>query len=302
MLVNDRLMEGELRIGGRRRSFTVRLPRDRPAGGEVPLVLALHGRGGTGQAMRRTTTLDARADDWGVAIAYPDGYRRTWADARRTTNPGIEAGHDVEFLRALIDWSAAQHGTARDRTIVAGMSAGAFMGHRLAVEASDQVAVLGAVAGAMPDAVRELKPSHAVSVLLINGTEDKLVPLGGRRYSRRRFNGRQRTLELLSQQDTAQYWQTMNRCGPDPGPATTTPAGPDRPEGLAVSRQSFTGGIGGTQVSTWTVHGGGHSWPGGTPPKFHLLPIGPIAQSFDAADEICRFALPLLGPASTRRL
>jgi polyhydroxybutyrate depolymerase len=52
-------------------------------------------------------------------------------------------------------------------------------------------------------------------------------------------------------------------------------------------------------VVTWTVLGGGHTWPGSAPaPEWAEV----TTQEFDAAEEICRFAAPLLAPAATRRL
>ena len=55
----------------------------------------------------------------------------------------------------------------------------------------------------------------------------------------------------------------------------------------------------GTRVSAWTVFGGGHTWPGGKPFP-GVAETGPA--EFDAAEEICRFAGPLLAPAHSRRL
>jgi polyhydroxybutyrate depolymerase len=47
------------------------------------------------------------------------------------------------------------------------------------------------------------------------------------------------------------------------------------------------------------VFDGGHSWPGATPaPEW----TEPTTQEFDAAEEICRFAKPLLIPAVARRM
>jgi polyhydroxybutyrate depolymerase len=48
---------------------------------------------------------------------------------------------DVALLRAIIGWSAQRHGISPGHTAVAGMSNGAFMAHRMALEVSDQVAV-----------------------------------------------------------------------------------------------------------------------------------------------------------------
>jgi poly(3-hydroxybutyrate) depolymerase len=60
-----------------------------------------------------------------------------------------------------------------------------------------------------------------------------------------------------------------------------------------------TGGAAGTQVVSWTVIGGGHTWPGSEPyPGLEQA----TSREFDAAAEICRFAQPLLAPAAARRL
>jgi polyhydroxybutyrate depolymerase len=60
-----------------------------------------------------------------------------------------------------------------------------------------------------------------------------------------------------------------------------------------------TGGVGGTQVVAWTVFGAGHTWSGSAPvPGYEEM----TTQEFDAADEICRFAQPLLVSADDRRL
>jgi hypothetical protein len=52
-------VQGEVRIGGRQRTFALRLPGDRATDGPTPLV-ALHGRGGTGRAMRHMTASTPR--------------------------------------------------------------------------------------------------------------------------------------------------------------------------------------------------------------------------------------------------
>ncbi len=274
---------GALTVGGRRRTFSLRLPRRAPAG-PVPLLIALHGndpRLGTGQVMRQWTTFDKQADAFGLAIAYPDGVGGCWADGRGVTTADEAGVDDVGFLRAVIDWSAERHGTAPDRTVVAGVSNGAFMAHRMALAASDRVAVLAAVAGGLPAALRDAEPTHAVSAMLIHGTADRLSPIEGG-YSRHRGpNGepRGRTLSLA---ESAARWRAIDGCAP----------GPER-SGLTISE----GGVGGTRVAAWTVVGGGHSWPG-TPPVDWAEPT---TQEFDAAEEICRFAMPLAIPAAGRR-
>lgn len=282
------LVAGELRVGGRERSFTIRLPRAAPDDRQVPLALVLHGNhpDAGGWIMREWTTFDKQADTWGLAIAYPDGYGGCWADGRGVTTADEAGVDDVAFLRAIIDWSADRYGTSPDRIVAAGASNGAFMAHRLALEASAQVKVLAAVAGGLPAALRDLQPTHAVSAMLIHGAADKISPIDGG-YSRRRGPGGELRGRTLSLQETAGRWRAIDRCPPGPGQTYTTEFS---------SRTTAEGGVGGTRVVAWTVYGGGHTWPG-APSRGE-----PTTQEFDAAEEICRFAAPLLASPDTRRL
>jgi polyhydroxybutyrate depolymerase len=291
-MVSD-LVAGELTIGGRERSFTIRLPHATPNDRQVPLALVLHGNhpSTSGQMMREWTTFDRQADTWGWAIAYPDGYQGSWADGRGVTRADEAGVDDVTFLRTIIDWSAERHGTVPDRAVVAGISNGAFMAHRLATEVGAQVAVLAAIAGGLPAALSERPRTHAVSAMLIHGTADQVVSINGG-YSRHRGPNGELRGRTLSLKETAEHWRTVNRCPPGPGQTHTTELS---------SRTTWEGGVAGTQVVTWTIFGGGHTWPGmPTPPEW----TEPTTKEFDAAEEICRFAHPLLAEAAgdTRRL
>ena len=266
-----------LTVDGRERRFTFRLPT--AASGDMPLLLALHGNhpDATGQIMREWTSFDQQADAWGFAIAYPDGVGGCWADGRGVTTADEAGVDDVVFLRAIIHWSAQRYGTAADRAVVAGLSNGAFMAHRMGIDAADQVAVIAAVAGGLPASLADVTPTHAVSAMLIHGTDDTMSPIGGGFSRHRGPNGelRGRTLSLA---ETAEFWRGTDRCPPGPDDERSTEFS---------SRHTAAGGVGGTQVVSWTVFGGGHAWPAG---------------EFDAAEEICRFAKPLLTPAAARRL
>ena len=161
----------ELTAGGRPRRFALTLPRT-GSGGGIPLVIVLHGNhpDANGPMMRDWTSFDEQADAFGFAVAYPDGIGGCWADGRGVTTADEAGVDDVAFLRALIDTVAGRHGTHPDRTVVAGVSNGAFMAHRIALEASEKVAVFAAVAGGLPASLRDARPAHAVSAMLIHGT------------------------------------------------------------------------------------------------------------------------------------
>jgi polyhydroxybutyrate depolymerase len=239
--------------------------------------------------MRDWTTFDEQADAFGFAVAYPDGVGGCWADGRGVTTADEAGVDDVAFLRALVGTSAERYGTHPDRAVVAGVSNGAFMAHRMAIEASDQVAVFGAVAGGLPARLRDARPAHAVSAMLIHGTADRVSPIEGG-YSRHRGPRGELRGRTLSLDETAGFWRAADRCPPGPGDTRTT--------GFS-SRTTAAAGVGGTRVAAWTVFGGGHTWPGGKP----LPGVAEASPAeFDAAEEICRFAEPLLAPAQIRRL
>src|SRR5579863_8032381 len=79
--------EHALTIDGYKRTYRVFIP-DR-IGKPLPVVLAFHGGGGSGQQMERYTRFDALAEKEGFIVVYPDGYEGNWND-----------GRGVSFMRA----------------------------------------------------------------------------------------------------------------------------------------------------------------------------------------------------------
>ncbi|MGF6887714.1 polyhydroxybutyrate depolymerase [Nocardia sp. GAS34] len=290
------LKTGELTVDGRARTFSVRPPRHSGA----PLIVALHGNMSgmpqrppvAGPLMDSWMRFSEFADAYGVAVVYPDGHEGCWADGRGVTVADADGVDDIAFLRALIDWCAAQYGTEREQTVAAGISNGAFMAHLVGHELSELVPVVAAVAGGLPVALRGHEPTHAVSALLINGTADEAVPITGG-FSRHRGPDGELRGQTLGLAETAAHWRSIDRCAGE-GTTITT-------EGS--SRHTVEGGVGGARVADWTVFGGGHTWPGKpTPPEWEDGPNTHTSTDFDAAQEILRFAQPLLSPAAARKL
>lgn len=287
------LIPGDLTHDGRPRSFHLRPPREPGS----PLIVALHGNmgpdtAGGGLLMHDWTRFADHAEDWGVGVVYPDGCYGSWADGRGVTAAEENGVDDVGFLRSLIDWCAQMHGTAADRTLVAGISNGAFMSHRLALECSERVAVFAAVAGALPADLTAARPTHAVSAMLINGDADPLVPLAGGHSRHRGPNGEARG-RILGAAATADHWARLDRCTGDR--TTVTTAG--------SRRVTAAHGIADTAVTAWTVFGGGHTWPGvAVPEEWAGTPGAASTLEFDATVEIHHFARPLLRPAARRLL
>ena len=91
--------------GGLRRSYRIHIPPSFDRTKPTPLVLALHGGGGSGWHMERLTLggFNTLSDKEGFIVVYPDGIERHWNDGRlkvkyRTHKEKID---DVGFLSAL---------------------------------------------------------------------------------------------------------------------------------------------------------------------------------------------------------
>lgn len=291
---------GVLEIEGRERTYTCHVPA-LPTIEPRPLLIALHGRNLTVKEFRGITHLDAVADRHGVILVYPEGYRRSWNDGRGSTPAEREGVDDVAFIRTLIDYLVQTMGIDPARVGVAGLSNGGVMCHRLGLELSDRIAGIAAVAGLLPESLAGVMPDHAVSVLLIQGDRDAAMPIsGGRARARARpllFLGGVRTTArpVLSLNATVARWCAIDDCIQEirGDPLLASDKDPTH-----VERVRYSGGRGGTEVECWTVHGGGHTWPGGP----RLPGLGRTSTRFDAGDEICRFLADHWCAPAARRL
>ena len=78
------LRSGTLEWQGRLRTFLWRRGRT-AADGPAPLLVVLHGSGGSGAEMAAVSGFDTLASRDGFVVAFPDDVARTWADGRGAT-------------------------------------------------------------------------------------------------------------------------------------------------------------------------------------------------------------------------
>lgn len=173
---------------GIKHGFIVDLPAEPE---NSPLVLMLHGYGGTAESFRLTAGFEQDANPLGYTVVYVTGAADP-ADKTSSTgwNSGIGAtgNDDTGFLVALTEALRKLYPIDPDRVYAIGFSNGAFMAHRLALEAGNTFAAVVSVAGAMPESMWKNRPeSCAVSVFQITGEKDDVIPKnsdGSAKYSR----------------------------------------------------------------------------------------------------------------------
>jgi polyhydroxybutyrate depolymerase len=271
-----------LELGSITRSYVLYLPERAPRGRPLPLLVALHGGGGTAEQMGRFSRFNAIAAREGFAVAYPEGLWRRWNDGRVFRGRTETDADDVGFIRAMVDDIGRRVSLDRRRIFAAGISNGGFMSFRLACEAADLFAAVAPVTATMPAELgEECRPSAPVSVLVINGTADAMVPYDGghvRALFRRRG-------AIWSTERTLAFWARHNRC--DEQPAVRALPNRRRDDGSHVIEADYRG-CERARLRLLRVEGGGHTWPGGS----QYLPeswIGPTNRDIDASRVIWAF-------------
>ncbi|WP_328475227.1 polyhydroxybutyrate depolymerase [Actinoplanes sp. NBC_00393] len=216
-------------VGGKQRSFLLHAPPGYTGDKPVPLVVGLHFFPGSGAALRDMIEMDAKADENGFLVAYPDGVAGGF-------NALICCGaeDDVAFLKALTDRLIADWRVDPDRVYATGISNGADMSFRAAVEATGVFAAIGAVSGGLGGPKIQdagFAPQKPVSVVTIIGKLDQYYDV---------FQAGLTT------------WRDRLKCEP----VKTPPVGKK-----GVERSSATCADG-SDLDVYVVTDMGHSWPG----------------------------------------
>ncbi len=212
-------------------------PRRFLSSGEIPLVIVLHGSGGTGPGMERRTRFSEIADSVGFAVAYPESHRN--AEHRRLWGTRESAASDVAMLHALVDSVAARVHIDRKRVYLAGFSNGGGMTYRAARALPNLFAAIAVVAGTLDgeSTLGEVRPTPLIAV---HGMQDHTVPFDG--------EGRRPSAPAA-----VRAWAERNRCVLSPV-VDTIPS-------INFIRTAYIACPNSADVVLYAAENGGHGWP-----------------------------------------
>lgn len=272
---------------GAKRTYRLVVPERLTPGVKPPLLLILHGGGGTGRGIERLvgTSINALANRDGWLVAYPDAWHHHWNDGRDDTTSESHRKHvdDVGFIGRLIDRLVADRNADPGRVFVAGISNGGMMACRLACEASDRIAAIGVVASSFPKRLVETcRPARPVSAIFLCGTADPLVPYeGGFVKAGRKTRG-----EVIGVREGVRLLAGLAGCTKRPGAEPLPDL--DLEDGCRATRETWDPGPDGARVVLYEIAGGGHTWPGGRAylPKFL---VGPVCRDLDGSAVLWEF-------------
>ncbi|HMJ09862.1 MAG TPA: PHB depolymerase family esterase [Polyangiaceae bacterium] len=265
---------GSLTVGSVQRTFRVHVPPGYRKGQPAPVVLMLHGGGGSGEQLQmQSARMDPIADREGFITVYPDGTGalRTWNAGQCCGRAVADGVDDVGFIAALLDHLEGELCTDKRRVFATGMSNGGMLTHRLACELSDRIAAFAPVAGTLGSSCQAARP---VPVLHIHGTSDGHVPWNGG------MGCGPAGVPFTSVPDTMNVWRTRNAC------ASNTTTYFEQGDGHCTAYAGCQ-----APVVLCAVEGGGHSWPGGVAkePVVQCPADGFQSQSFVASELAWQF-------------
>jgi polyhydroxybutyrate depolymerase len=123
--------------------------------------------------------------------------------------------------------------------------------------------------------------TEPLSVLMINGTDDPIVPWDGGTVT----YDDQELGRVLPVERTLSFWMRHNGCA-DVDVSMMRDFSPN--DGTRIERHKAIGCADGTKVELFKVQGGGHTWPSG----WQYLPesmVGPVSSDIDASVAAWRF-------------
>jgi polyhydroxybutyrate depolymerase len=255
-------------VDGEPHEALVDIPRG--ASRRLPLVLAFHGARYGARFASRYYRLTPLADRAHFVVIYPQASHDVFWQLRSTQH------EDVEAVRALLDRVEQWPCIDSARVYATGVSNGGGFTARLGCELADRLAAIAPVAGGY-GSLGTCRPTRAVPVLEIHGTEDPIVPYRGTGP-----DGDGSVPGFLAQ------WVALDDCR---GAPRRTVLSRD------VTRLAWTRCAGGASVEHLRLGETGHVWPGGDSDTDRHDPTG-----VDAAETVwrflSRFRLPVGQPAA----
>lgn len=276
---------------GFERTYIVHVPTAYRPQAPAPLVIMLHGGGGTARSAMWETEWAEKADEEGFLAVFPNAMARDpaqrssfarnpqlWSDGSDRFHPGQKAPDDIGFIAAMLDDLAVRFTLDKQRVFVTGFSNGASMSFRVGAALSDRIAAIAPVAGALW--VDPPKFRHPVSMCYITGTADPLNLIeGGVPKLAMGSSDKIRAKPKPPVRDSILKWAKALGC---PG-ATANISDAD-----GVHTETYSLCMGNTEVVYIAIDDLGHTWAGGK----SILPermVGKTSNRIRATDVIWEF-------------
>lgn len=253
------------------RFYIVHTPPQYQKGTPMPVVLALHGGGGSAGKSVDFYNLNDLADKEGFIVVYPEGTGKTigfgskkslfgtWNADRCCQTATTNNIDDVGYFNAMLDKIEQNFSVDPKRVYAMGHSNGMMMSFKLAC-ATDRIAAIAGGGG--HDTLSSCNPTKSVAVLYVAGTEDKCDPYNGAEECGGCVNDILEQMGLSAAGNTWQCkpipdyikeWSIRNHC--ETIPKTTFTNG-------TATCLTYSSCKDNADVTLCTLEGMGHKWAG----------------------------------------
>lgn len=260
-------------VGQGSRKYYIYIPKFSDLVASHPLLISLHGGGGTAMLQAASSQLNETASSENFYVVYPEG-----SGAIQTFNAGACCGYaktnnidDVLFIRTLISDVEALYKINSAKIFSTGFSNGAILSHRLACELADKIAGVVPVSGGSGEFDYQnsryfnCQPSRPIPILHIHSNNDRNYAFEGglgegvsatdfypipstiNDWIQRNNLTSQFTVEQVSPLTKCYHYATIANPAKLSAPVTLCKLSP----------------VDIYDTANEIVFGGGHSWPGG---------------------------------------
>ncbi|MBX2883534.1 MAG: hypothetical protein KTR32_26505 [Granulosicoccus sp.] len=242
------------------RDYHLYLPENR---NQASIVFIMHGNSGSSDQVVGLEGTKAPHRLWldiaereNLILVVPNGLpgndgNRGWNDCRNDA-PTIPDSDDVAFISALIDTVQSEYSGGLSPVFFVGTSNGGHMTMRLAEEIPEKLTAVATLVASKPVNTECADASVVLPILIMNGTEDPLVPFEGGSIASNRG-------EVYSTPDMVAYWVNRNLASVNPIEEAIADIDPD--DESTITRSTYTNSSGDAVVEYYEVRGGGHTEP-----------------------------------------
>lgn len=163
------------------RMYRIAMPEGHDGTTPVPALIWSHGYRGSAAGVMRNGSIRRMVSDAGMALIAAQGVNGSWDLPYGPRTFDSDGSAEFAYFDAVITDAVSNHHVDPDRIVASGFSAGGMMVWNLACSHPERFAGFVPISGTF-----WLKPPHdcigsVKSLVHIHGTQDKTVPLEGRR-------------------------------------------------------------------------------------------------------------------------